>query len=48
MDEIDALLGKDRHGAQGEIPIHWDYRSLTVREALPDEEDEWPQAQRLA
>ena len=44
MDEIDALLGKDRHGAQGEIPIHWDYRSLRVREALPDEEENGPQA----
>lgn len=37
-----ALLAKNRHGGQGEIPIEWDYRSLRVREALPDEEGEWP------
>ena len=37
-----ALLAKNRHGGQGEIPIEWDYRSLRVREALPDEESEWP------
>jgi len=38
------LLAKNRHGALGEIPIHWDYRTLRVREALPDEEKEWPEA----
>lgn len=37
-----ALLAKNRHGGQGEIPIEWDYRSLRVREALPDEEGAWP------
>jgi replicative DNA helicase len=37
-----AVLGKNRHGSTGEIPIEWDYRTLTVREALPDEEAEWP------
>ena len=41
-----ALLAKNRHGALGEIPIHWDYRSLRVREADPDEEDQWPGARR--
>ena len=41
-----ALLAKNRHGSQGEIPIEWDYRTLKVREALPDEEGEWPQARR--
>lgn len=46
MDKVDALLETNGHGAQGEIPIHWDYRSLTVREALPDEEDEWPRSPR--
>ena len=39
-----ALLAKNRHGGQGEIPIHWDYKTLRVREALPDEEGEWPKA----
>ena len=39
-----ALLAKNRHGSPGEIPIEWDYRSLRVREALPDEEDQWPKA----
>jgi replicative DNA helicase len=37
-----ALLGKNRHGGTGEIPVEWDYRCLRVREALPDEETEWP------
>ena len=41
-----ALLAKNRHGSQGEVPIAWDYRSLRVREALPDEEDQWPGARR--
>ena len=39
-----ALLAKNRHGGQGEIPIEWDYRTLRVREALPDEESDWPKA----
>ncbi len=37
-----ALLSKNRHGGQVEIPIEWDYRTLQVRQALPDEEGEWP------
>lgn len=41
-----ALLSKNRHGGQGEIPIEWDYRTLQVREALPDEEVEWPTANK--
>ena len=36
-----ALLGKNRHGSTGEIPILWDYRTLRVREALPHEEGDW-------
>lgn len=36
------LLGKNRHGSNVEIPIEWDYRTLRIREALPDEEAEWP------
>lgn len=39
-----AILGKNRHGGSGEIPIEWDYRDLTVREARPDEEHRWPGA----
>ena len=37
-----ALLAKNRHGGQGEIAIEWNYKTLRVREALPDEEGEWP------
>jgi len=39
-----ALLAKNRHGSQGDIPIEWDYSTLKVREALPDEEGTWPGA----
>ena len=37
-----AILSKNRHGGLGHIPIEWDYRTLRVREALPDEEHTWP------
>lgn len=37
-----AILGKNRHGRSGEIPLEWDYSDLTLREAKPDEEDRWP------
>lgn len=40
------LLAKNRHGATGEIPILWDYSTLRVREALPDEERRWPGVDR--
>lgn len=36
------LVSKNRSGPTGEIPIRWDYRTLRIREALPDEEDLWP------
>ena len=36
------ILGKNRHGPNTEIPIEWNYRTLRVREALPDEEELWP------
>jgi replicative DNA helicase len=36
------LLNKNRHGPTREIPIEWNYRTLTMREALPDEEAMWP------
>ena len=38
------LLGKNRHGGIGDIPVWLDYRTLRIREALPDEEAEWPGA----
>lgn len=37
-----ALVGKNRHGRQLEIPVEWDYRTLRIREARRDEEDDWP------
>ncbi len=37
-----AILGKNRHGSTGEIPILWNYETLRVREGMPDEEHEWP------
>lgn len=36
------VVDKNRHGPTGEIPILWDYRYLTMDEALPDEVDTWP------
>lgn len=32
----------NRHGESGSIPIEWDYRTLGIRQAFPDEEREWP------
>lgn len=37
-----AMLGKNRHGSTGEIPIEWDYRTLRVREVRADEAESWP------
>lgn len=37
-----AILGKNRHGSTGEIPIEWDYRTLRVREVRDDEAESWP------
>ncbi len=36
------ILGKNRHGPVGEIPLWVDYSTLRWREAQPDEVDEWP------
>lgn len=36
------VVDVNRHGDAGPIPIEWDYRTLGVREAEPDEEHEWP------
>ena len=40
------IVGKNRHGAQVDIPILWDYTCLRVREAMPDEEHLWPGTDR--
>lgn len=37
-----VVIDKNRHGGQGAIPVLWDYRTLQVREAEPDEESSWP------
>ncbi len=34
-----VVLGKNRYGPSVEIPILWDYRTLRVREQVPEEED---------
>lgn len=36
------LVPKNRHGDSGDLHICWDYRTLRCREAMPDEENEWP------
>jgi replicative DNA helicase len=36
------LIAKNRHGPCGSLPIEWNYRTLRVREASPDEEEAWP------
>ena len=36
------LVDKNRHGPVGEIPVLWDYKTLRMTEALPDEQDDWP------
>jgi replicative DNA helicase len=38
------IHAKNREGPQSDdIPLLWDYRHLTAREALPDEEPQWPE-----
>jgi len=37
------VIDKNRHGPVGEVPVLWDYRTLTMREGLADEENEWPE-----
>ena len=39
------LLAKNRHGPDVEIPVWFDHRTLSVREAHPDEESAWPQGE---
>ena len=36
------IVDLNRHGESGPIPVEWDYGSLTIRDAHPDEEREWP------
>ncbi len=43
-----AIVGKNRHGPVTHVPLEWDYRTLRVREADPDEEGQWPGARRKA
>ena len=38
------LVDKNRHGPRVEIPIMWDYRTLTCREASATEASTWPGA----
>ena len=37
------IIAKNRHGPTLEIPIEWDYRTLSVREGDPHEEHLWPE-----
>lgn len=39
-------VGKNRHGRKGMIPIEWNWKNYTVREAEPDEEHLWPGAKK--
>lgn len=36
-----ALYRKNKHGPRADIPIEWDFKTLTIREGMPDEVDEW-------
>ena len=36
------IVDGNRHGPSGDIPVMWDYRTLTIREGMPDEEKDWP------
>ena len=36
------IVDLNRHGESGSIPIEWDYRTLSIREAQPDEDRDWP------
>lgn len=38
------ILDKNRHGPRGEIPIEWDFNSLTCREARGREAEAWPKS----
>lgn len=36
------IVDKNRHGPVAEIPILWDYKTLRMREGMPNEVNEWP------
>ena len=36
------IVGKNRHGPTGSIPIWMSYQTLQIRQADPDEVDQWP------
>ena len=40
------IVGKNRHGPTGSIPTWMSYRTLRIRQADPDEVDQWPGARR--
>ena len=46
VDDVGAmtwlLLGKNRHGPTGKIPIWLSYKNLQIRQALADEVSDWP------
>lgn len=48
VDEVSRIertwltMIKNRHGPQIEVPVALDKRNLRIREAMPDEEGEWP------
>ena len=42
------IMDKNRHGSRGEIPIEWDYRTVSVREATEREVELWPTQKRRA
>jgi replicative DNA helicase len=41
-------IAKNRHGAKGNVPIEWDWKTFTAREAMADEEADWPGATQNA
>ena len=41
-----AIVGKNRHGDKGSIPVWLSYRNLQIREAMADEVGNWPGNQR--
>ena len=40
-------IGKNRHGGKGLVPIEWNWKNYSVREALPDEVHLWPGSDKL-
>ena len=40
------VVGKNRHGPTGSIPIWMSYLTLQIRQALPDDVDVWPGGRR--